>query len=526
VSRRPAVVARGLPAFAGAAGGGVLYFLGYLGWGVWPCLLVFLVPLWWALDDAIGLGRAALLGLVFGLAAYAGGFLWLWRLVDPFLDGNRVAGAILWLAYGAWFAAGFALYAILFVVLRRRGRPLALAGIVPLVAIEWLQPQLFPVNAGSALVAVPATAQAADLGGPLLLTALVAGADVAAFETWAWWRGRRAMPRSTWIATIAIALVLAVYGRVRTRAVETAAATAPAMRVGIVQANLGVMEKRMQGVVAHRRHLDQTRELLAGGAVDLVVWPETAYVRGLRRPLPISGQPIREDVSVPILFGASSVWEEGGRLVTANSALLVDADGTIRDAYDKNLLIPLTEYVPLAAYLPIGRWFPHVQVFGAAADTPALRLGPWRIATPICYEAIRADFVRRMVAASRPNLLVTLANDAWFGDSAEPWMHLALARLRAVEHRRYLVRATNSGISAIVDPAGRVLAQSGLLARENLRGTVHLLDQPTLYGRVGDWPGWVAALLVGAALVLRRRPLAAVTPGGPRGALRTSGDDN
>jgi apolipoprotein N-acyltransferase len=501
VSRARAFVTRGPAPFAAAACGGALYFLGYLGWGVWPCLFVFLVPLLSALEDAPGAGRAASLGIVFGLAAYAGGFLWLWRLVDPFLDGNRVAGAVLWLAYGVWFAAGFAVYAMLVRAVRRRGGPIVLAGIAPLVAIEWLQPQLFPVNAGSALVAVPASVQVADLGGPLLLTALVAGANVVLFETWRWWRARRAIPRATWVATFAIVLAVVGYGRIRTRSIERASATAPALRVGIVQANLGVIEKRLQGVLAHQRHLEQTRELLAGGAVDLVVWPETAYVRGLRGPLPISGQPIRDDVTVPILFGASSVREEDGRRVTANSALLIDADGMIRDAYDKNLLIPLTEYVPLAAYLPIGRWFPHVQDFGAAADTPALRLGPWRIATPICYEAIRADFVRRMVAAAQPNLLVTLANDAWFGDSAEPWMHLALARLRAVEHRRYLVRATNSGISAIVDPAGRVLAQSGLLTRESLRGTVHLLGGTTVYGWAGDWPGWVALVLVAGALV-------------------------
>ena len=482
----------------------MLYFLGYLGWGVWPCLFVFLVPLWRTLED-VTLARAALLGFVFGLSAYVGGFLWLFRLVEPFLDGNRVAGTILWLAYGVWFAAGFAAYAVCFRAVRRRGGPFVLAGVAPLVVIEWLQPQLFPVNAGSGLVTVPAAVQTADLGGPLLLTALVAGANVAVLETWRWWRQERATaratPRATWVATLAISLAVVLYGRVRTTAVETAAVTAPALRVGVVQANLGVMEKRLQGVVAHRRHLDQTRELLDGGAVDLVVWPETAYVRGIRRPLPISGQPIREDVTVPILFGASSVWEEDGRRVTANSALLIGADGMIRDAYDKNLLIPLTEYVPLAAYLPIGRWFPHVQDFGAAGDTPPLRLGAWRIATPICYEAIRADFVRRMVTASQANLLVTLANDAWFGDSAEPWMHLALARLRAIEHRRYLVRATNSGISAIVDPAGRVLVQSRLLTRENLHGTVHLLDQPTLYGRVGDWPGLVAVVLLVAMLV-------------------------
>jgi apolipoprotein N-acyltransferase len=402
---------------------------------VWPCLFVFLVPLWWALDR--GPLPPALPGLVFGLVAYAGGFPWLLRLVDPFLDGNRVAGGVLWVVYGVWFAAGFAAYAAVFSAMRRRGWSVAVAGVPALAVVEWLQPQLFPVNAGSALVAVPVLIQIADLGGPLLLTAWLGTVDVAVFETLRWWSGRRGRPVGVWATSAAVALGALGYGGVRMAALDAASAAAPALRVGIVQANLGGLEKRMQAVVTHRRHLEQTRELLAAGAVDLVVWPETAYVRGLRRPLPISGRPIREDVPVPLLFGASSVWEDAGRRVAANSAVLIGDDGTIRDAYDKNLLIPLTEYVPLARWLPaLERWFPHRSDFQAAVETPPLRLGAWRIATPICYEAIRTDFVRRMTAQADPHLLVTLANDAWFGDSAEPWMHLALARLRAVEHRR------------------------------------------------------------------------------------------
>jgi apolipoprotein N-acyltransferase len=213
---------------------------------------------------------------------------------------------------------------------------------------------------------------------------------------------------------------------------------------------------------------------------------------------------VLEDLTVPLLFGAGSVREENGRRLKTNSAFLVGADGTIRDAYDKNLLIPLAEYVPLAGVFPaIAGWFPHVQEFAAARDVPALRLGMWRIATPICYEAVRPEFVRRMVIQSRPHLLVTLANDAWFGDSQEPWIHLALARLRAVEHRRFLVRSTNSGVSAVVDPAGRVVARTDLLARDSLRATVHPLDGETVYARFGDWPGWISATLVALTLAFR-----------------------
>ena len=480
------------------AAGGVLYFLGYVGYGVWPCLLVFLVPLWTALERANGWRPAAVAGLAFGATAYVGGFLWLWRLVAVFLDGNRLLGGILWIAYGAWFALGFAVYGALYHGVRRRGWPIAVAGVAPLVAVEWLQPQLFPLYAGNGLVAVPTWIQLADVGGPLLLTALLGVANVGVFAA-----ARRPV---TVLVAIAIVGAALVYGRVRMAAMDAAVAAAPALRVGVVQANLGVLEKTELALVTHQRHLDQTRELLAAGDVDLVVWPETAYVRGLRRPLPISGRPILEDVSVPLLFGGSSVEERDGRRWKANSAFLIGADGFIRDAYDKNLLIPLAEYVPFAGLVP-GRWFPHVDDFGAATDVPALRFGAWRIVTPICYEAIRPEFVRRMVRASRPHLIVTLANDAWFGDSQEPWLHLALARLRAVEHRRFLVRATNSGVSAVVDPAGRIVASTGVLTRETLRATVRPLDGETVYTRLGDWPGWLAGALVvvGIALAPRNR---------------------
>jgi apolipoprotein N-acyltransferase len=505
--RRAVAGAPRLALLATAGAGGALYFLGYVGWGVWPCLLVFLVPLWAALERAPSVPGALAAGTVFGLVAFAGGFGWLWRLVDVFLAGNRVVGALLWLVYGAWFSAGFAVYAGLYRAVRRRGWPVAMAGVPPLLAVEWLQPQVFPLHAGGGLVSVPAWIQTADLGGPLLLTALVGGTNVAVFETWRWWRGRRARPVAVWTTALAVALLAFGYGRLRESALAAAVSAAPALRVGVVQANLGVLEKRIQGVVTHRRHLEQTRELLAGGDVDLVVWPETAYVRGLRRPLPISGQPVRDDLRVPLLFGGSSVWQDDdGRRFKANSAFLVGSDGMIRDAYDKNLLIPLAEYVPFAGLLPgIARWFPHVEEFGAVTETPALRLGAWRIATPICYEVIRPDFVRRMVRASHPHLFVTLANDAWFGDSQEPWIHLALARLRAVEHRRFLVRSTNSGVSAVVDPSGRLVAHTGLLVRANLRATVRPLDGETVYARLGDWPGWLAVALVGVGVCLPRR---------------------
>jgi apolipoprotein N-acyltransferase len=497
--------ARGRP-FVLAAGGGALHFLGFVGFGVWPLALVCLAPLWQALEERRGRVLAsALLGFTFGWVAYAGGYHWLWRIVDVFLKGNVLLGVILWLGDSCWFGLRYALYAVLYCLVRRRGWPVALAGVPSLLVVEWLYPALFPVYFGHALVEQATFIQISDLGGPLLLSAFAVFLNVAVFETWRWRCGACPRPVWTWmVAVVAIALVW-IYGMTRIAWVDRVTAAAPALRVGVVQGNLGVYEKGTQAGRDHRRYLEQTRELLAGGDVDLVVWPETVYTRGLLRPLPVSGQIIREDLRVPLLFGASSVRTETGRRLKYNSALLVGADGLIRDAYDKNLLIPFTEYVPLADLAPqIAERFADASHFTAGTDVPPLRLGRWRISTPICYEAVRPAFVRRMVREAQPHLIVMLANDAWFGDSQEPWLHLAMARFRAVEHRRYVVRATNSGISAVIDPAGREIVRSGVLTRENLRATVRLLDKTTIYTSAGDWAGWAAAALVLMALVVNR----------------------
>jgi apolipoprotein N-acyltransferase len=489
---------------AWAALGGALFFLGYTGFGIWPLALVAWAALWQGLEAERkqSVAGAALLGLVFGLVAHAGGFVWLLRLVDVFLGGARGLGAALWLAHSLWFAAAYALYAALYQAARRRGWPLALAGVLPLVAVEWLFPQLFPVHLGDAFVERTRFVQIADLGGPLLVTALAALVNAALFESARWLAGGSPRPVACWLVVAAALAAAGGYGSFRLAALERAAAAAPALRVGIVQANFGVLEKRRDPGEVHRRHQQQMRELLAEGPLDLVVWPETVYSRGVAGPFPVAGDLIRGEGATPLLFGAASVRSDGGERRVYNSALLIQADGTIREAYDKNLLVPIAERLPFARAL---EWlFPHAQQFGAADAVTPLTLGAFRIATPICYEAAVPGFVRRMARSAEPHLFVMLANDGWFGDSDEPWIHLAVARMRAIEHHRYVVRATNSGVSAFVDPAGRLLARSELLARQNLRGTVHPLEGQTLFARLGDWPGWLASAgLLG--LLLRQR---------------------
>jgi apolipoprotein N-acyltransferase len=487
-----------------AAAGGALFCLGHPVYGVWPLALAALAPLWAALEGRPTAARAAALGLVFGAVAYVAGFAWLLRLVDVFLGGDRTLGAALFAAHGALFAGAYGLYALAYRALRARGRGVALAGIAPLVAIEWAYPALFPVRLGDALAGSNAWVQAADLGGALGLTAYVALANAALYEVWRWIRGARALPAGL-VAAAGLAIVGgAVYGEVRARSVGAAIAAAPRLRVGLVQANLDPLTKRAAPEPVLERHRAATRALLGAGALDLVVWPETVQARGLLRPLPVSGELVRGDLRVPILFGGVSIEPSLNGRAAYNSALLIGADGAIRTAYDKRRLVPFAEFLPVPSLLaPLAGRFAHAQRFAAGTSDAPLALGPWRVAAPICSETASAAAVRALVRAGDAHLVVSLANDGWFGDSREPELQHRLAQLRAVEMRRAVVRATNTGVSAVIDPLGRVAERTELGRETALRAEVPLLTVATPYARLGDWPGPLAAVL--AAVALRRR---------------------
>ncbi|MGB5813133.1 MAG: nitrilase-related carbon-nitrogen hydrolase [Polyangiales bacterium] len=164
-------------------------------------------------------------------------------------------------------------------------------------------------------------------------------------------------------------------------------------------------------------------------------------------------------------------------------------------------------------YLLFGETFPflyelspNTQKFTATPDVRPLRLGPWRVSTPICYEDILPAHVRRMVNDGDPHVVVNLTDDVWLGVGQAPWIHFWLAVPRAVEHRRYLVRATNSGVSAIIDPVGRIVSHTSVGTRANLEGTVRMMSGTTVYGRFGDWPGWLSLGVV-AFMSFRRTAL-------------------
>lgn len=235
--------------------------------------------------------------------------------------------------------------------------------------------------------------------------------------------------------------------------------------------------------------------------VALIVWPESPapfYLQDQRFAARV--QRIATESQAPLLLGYVA-WKVGddGRPHPYNSATLLMPSGERQYAYDKIHLVPFGEYVPWGSVLSFaGKLTQEVSAFQPGTQRTVGQVSGGRFATLICYEAIFPNEVREFVTGGA-ELLVNISNDGWFGRSLGPDQHLAIAQVRAVEHRRWLLRATNNGHTVAVDPYGRIAARMETDKRGALDVPFAFRSDRTLYTRFGDW---LARLSVAASLAL------------------------
>jgi apolipoprotein N-acyltransferase len=308
------------------------------------------------------------------------------------------------------------------------------------------------------------------------------------------------------LAAVAICVIaVAAWGSLRVARGDLIRGTP--VRVALVQGNVAQDQKwdPREAARIFENYLRMTRQAIAQGA-ELVVWPESAtpFTFEVEHAAADSIRRIASDAGVPILLGSDQV-ERGTPVRYYNSAYLVRADGATGSVYRKMHLVPFGEYVPLKRILFFAA--PLVEAvsdFSAGESAVLMDVDGHAISTAICYEIVYPDLVRRFVAAGS-ELVTTITNDAWFGDTSAPYQHFAQASMRAVENGRYLVRAANTGISGIVDPYGRVLAQSGLFEPAVIQGEVVYRTEKTLYTRIGDLAAYLSVVATVGALVAGRR---------------------
>jgi apolipoprotein N-acyltransferase len=490
---------------------------------LWPILFITFPVVVWLIDPAPGQRRrrawaCAVAGWWFGFGYFTAGLYWLGHavLVDAETFGWLLPFAVLGVPaiLAPFTAAGFLAARVLW----RPGALRIVALAVALTAADWIRGHAFtgfPWNAfGYALTSPLELAQAASLFGIWGLTFIT----VAVFASPATLADDRCDTQRPWLPSLAalIALaVLALFGSWRLSRMPPAFIEGVALR--IMQPNLQQDSKfnysAKAQVMSHYIRLSTGRtDVRPDGLrqVTHLIWPESAF------PFYLSSEPdalAQLGALVPdgtvLITGADRTGSPPANAAntdTRTSMYVIDHQAAVRALYDKVHLVPFGEYLPfqslleriglmqltkVAGGLVAGEARHPMQVSGAP---PALPL--------LCYEVIFPDEVA--MPAERAGWLLNLTNDGWFGLSSGPYQHFEQARLRAIEQGLPLVRAANTGISAVVDPLGRIVGSLPL-------GTEGLLDAPlpkaiapTVYARFGDRFAGLA-LAVALVLVVRRR---------------------
>jgi apolipoprotein N-acyltransferase len=280
-----------------------------------------------------------------------------------------------------------------------------------------------------------------------------------------------------------------IYGAWRIQATDRLMAAAPTARVAVIQGNIDQAVK-WDPVFQDTTIKTYNRLSLAEKSEkpDLIVWPESATPFFLfydRRPTKKVLAGI-EQANIDFLIGSPSFERQSKREIYYNSAYLVSPAEKKISKYDKAHLVPYGEYVPFKKWLPfLGKLVAQVGDFRPGDPGKTLLWHKNALGVQICYEIIFPGLSRAMVK-NNAVLLINITNDAWFGKTSGPYQHFSMTIFRAVENRRALARAANTGISGFIDPVGRILASTPLLEEAALTRSLPLIRNKTVYTRYGD----------------------------------------
>jgi apolipoprotein N-acyltransferase len=248
-----------------------------------------------------------------------------------------------------------------------------------------------------------------------------------------------------------------------------------------------------------------TRDAVRRGA-QYVIWPEssTPFTFGHEPAGEAALRALAREVGVPILFGSDQIVANP-ELHMYNAAFLLSPDGETSAVYRKIHLVPFGEFFPMQEWLTfaaplVKRFLP----FTPGDSVVMLPIDGQPTSTAICYEVVYPSLIRDAVLQGS-QLLTTITNDGWYGNSSAPYQHFEMASMRAIEEGRYLARSANTGISGIVDPYGRIVQSSAIFEQIGLIGEVRLLTGRTLYSRMGDVIAYAAIALTLIAITVGQR---------------------
>jgi len=480
-----------------AIASGILIALSFPSANLAPLAWIAFVPLFHSLWKKSG-KEAFWSGFVFGLVYFFGTLYWIYHSINYYGGLSFAVSICLVLLLCCYLALFPAVFSVLFIQIYRKTKlPALFIAPVLWVMLEFARSYAltgFPWSSiGYSQYRFLAMIQIADITGIYGISFLVLAVNGAGADLLLTRKRLNKMPLFPLSYTVAglvslLVIIAAAYGYGVFRLSE--ARPGSSCTISVVQGNIEQDRKWeptfQQEVLAEYENL--SREALSSSPF-LLVWPETAvpFYFGYDTPNTDNLLQFQKEIGSYLLFG--SVMVKGRvreRSELTNSVILLDREGKKSFTYDKIHLVPFGEYVPLRSILffvdklvaGIGDYVPGRQYTRAETASGSF-------ATLVCYEVIFPGLVRKFFI-SGGDFIVTVTNDAWFGRTAGPYQHFSMAVFRAIENRKPLIRAANTGISGFIDSNGRILAKSGLFTRQVLTQDITTDRSRTFYTRYGD----------------------------------------
>lgn len=480
-------------------------------WGV--VAWIALIPLHLTLEQATP-RQAFCRGWGTGLLCFAGTIYWVITAMHQYGQVPFLVSFLLMILLASYLALYVGLYAVGVVVLRTRWPLLVVIGAPALwVTLEWVR--TFFLSGlpwgllGYSQFRFLPIIQIADLTGVYGVSFLLVQANITVYLVghWMWKRRYQKSISPPWpviLGTFLTILLVGGYGIQKLQKETELARQEPAIHIGLVQANIDQSHKwdaayRMETMKRYSRLTTQ-----AAPGTDLIIWPEAAtpFLYEQEPHYQAMIRSLLNQTKTPLVFGSPVLQRHpDGRPFLFNSAYLLHWSGNILGRYDKQHLVPFGEYIPLRWLLffldklvvGIGDFEvgagPTLLTLPASSTKSSLQFG-----VAICFEVIFPNLVREF-AASGANFLVTITNDAWFGDTVAPFQHFAMVVFRAVENRMAFARAANTGISGFIAPNGKILEATPLFTERFVRGTIPLTTGGSFYTRFGDVFSWTCIFL-------------------------------
>ena len=449
------------------------------------------IPLLFALHRVTSIKQAILLGFITGVVGYTGIMYWIVYVVVNYGYLPIYLGIIIMLLLACYLSVYLAIFAAGIIYFRRK-IPLYLIAPVLWICLEYCKSQLltgFPwENLGYSQYLNLYLIQFADILGVFGLSFLIILVNVSLFEIIT----KRSKHEYMIVAIVSMILVCVyIYGIFRINNIDKLMQDplVPSIEVSLIQGNIDQSIKWNENFQKETLNIYEDISLknipVSGG---LIVWPETAVPFNFQDENDLRKQIKNLSIKTKsnFIFGSMSYSRRSHHVDFYNSAYLLSPEGEVKGRYDKVHLVPYGEYVPLRNVFPFIKGLTAgIGDFSTGDGYSPLSSAGRKIGVLICYEGI-LPFATRMYKKESAEILVNITNDAWFGTTSAPYQHLSMTIFRAVETRLYLVRAANTGISAIIDPRGHIVEQTNIFQKDALKGKVKFLKIPTFYAEYGD----------------------------------------